>query len=91
MPNHGLTGLSRSTILDTLLQIQVLVQNFIKCREQFGGLAAEDDVNCELEPLDENARDGVDQFFHRMGFLKKARDATPSLRGLPKRLKWVTF
>ena len=90
-PNHGLMGLSRSTILDTLLQIHVLVQDFVKSRERFGGLVA-DDNSCELEILDENAGDRVsDLLFDRMRFLKKARGLTPLLGGLPKRLKWVAF
>ena len=84
-------GLSRHTILETLLQIQNLLQDFVKCRERFGGLVA-DDVDGELEILDECAHDGSpDHFFDRMCFRKKARDPTPLLRALPKRLKWVTF
>lgn len=83
-------GLSHSTILDTLLQIQVLVQDFAKSREQFGSLVA-DDSSCELEMLEENAGDISEHLFDRMQFLKKARYSTPSLKSLPKRLKWVTF
>lgn len=91
LPNHGLMGLSRGTILDTLLQIQVLVQDFVNCREQFSGLVA-DDGDCELEILHEETGDGVpDHFLDRMRFLKKARDSTPLLHSLPKKLKWVTF
>ena len=91
VPDDGLMRLSRNTVLDTLRQIQVLVQDFIKCREQFGGLVA-DDGDCELETLDEHAGDGLpDHFFDRMRFRKKSRDPTPLLRALPKRLKWVTF
>lgn len=94
VPHHGLMGLSRTTILDTLLQIQVLVQDFIKCREQFGGLVA-DDGNTAMETLDESAGDGTngvqEHFLDRMRFLKRARDPTPLLQALPKRLKWVTF
>ena len=83
--------MSRSTILDTLIQIQVLVQDFVKSRERFGGLVA-DYSGCELEMLDENAGDRVwDHLFDRMQFLKKVRDPTPSLKALPRRLKWVTF
>ena len=84
-------GLSRSTILDTLLQIQVLVQDFAKSREQFGSLVS-DDSSHELEMLEENAGDKVSMhLFDRMRFLKKARYSTQSVRALPKRLKWVTF
>lgn len=91
MPNHRLMGLSSSTILDTLLQIEILVEDFVKCREQFGALVA-DNSHCELESLHENASEELPAHsFDRMRFLKKARDSTPLLRALPKRLKWVIF
>ena len=84
-------GLSRSTILDTLLQIQVLVQDFAKSREQFGSLVS-DDSSYDVEMLEENAGERVsDHLFDKMRFLKKARYSTQSVRALPKRLKWVTF
>lgn len=84
-------GLSHSTIVDTLRQIQNLVQDFLKCRERFGSLVP-DDVDCELDILDINAGNGLpDQFLDGMRFRKKAQDPTPLLRTLPKRLKWVTF
>ena len=67
------------------------MQDFVKCREQFGGLVA-DDGNCQFETLHDHADDGVpDQFFERMRFMKKTRDPSPLLQALPKRLKWVTF
>ena len=84
-------GLSRSTILDTLLQIQVLVQDFVKSRDRFGGLVA-DYSSYEMGILDENSGDRVwDHLFERVQFLKKARGPAASLKALPKRLKWVTF
>ena len=84
-------GLSRSTILDTLLQIQVLVQDFAKSREQFGSLVS-DDSSYELEMLEENAGDRISEhLFGKMRFMKKARYPRQSARALPKRLKWVTF
>ena len=84
-------GLISSTILDTLLQIEILVQDFVKRREQISVLVA-DNSHCELQSVHDNAGDELPgHFFDRMRFLKKARISTPLLRALPKRLKWAIF
>lgn len=89
--SRSFKGLSRNTIIDTLLQIQTLSLNFIKFGDQFGSL--DPDGGCqEMETLHERADEEVsDHFPQMMQFLKKLRSSTPLLRGLPRRLKWATF
>ena len=71
-PNQPFKGWNCSTILGTLLQFQVLVQDSVKSSELFSVLDAGDN-RCELEKLDEKAGDSVpDHSFDTMRFPKKA-------------------
>ena len=85
-PTQGLLGLSRSTILDTLAQIQALAVDFIKCKDKFGGLVPDEDHFEETSNKEESR-----QFPDTMHFLKKTKNALPVVGSLPRRLKWASF
>ena len=90
--NHDVMGTNRSTILDTLLQIQVLAVNFIKCRGKFGDLIPDDGCPEDMEaPAEDMNEKSISHFPDVMHFLKNQRHSVPSMHGLPKRLKWAAF
>ena len=89
--NYILRGISRSIVLGTLEQIQKLMDDFIKCKDGFGGLVSEDS-NLDLESVLEKNYEESQVYFPRItDFLRKQKNSTPFVRRLPKRLKWVTF
>ena len=89
---NGLKGISRSTMLDTLEQIQVMAHDFIKCIHDSGGLVPDDSAGGWEWIGEHSDEETLHHFPQMMRFLrKKPRDTPLSIRKLPKRLKWVSF
>jgi len=92
IPRRDLMGLSRSTVLDTLIQIHALTVEFIENKDKYGGLVPDDgavgDFEAHNEYLFTKDYDQLPRFVH---FPKKTKLAKSVLHNWPKRLKWACF
>ena len=80
-------GLSRATVLETIIQIQTLAHEFIENQRRYGSLIPDDpDTNPALE-ISSELRHACDHAESRL--LKVGSHRTPSSLRFIKRLKWA--
>lgn len=90
-PTDCLIGMSRNTVLDTLVQFHAIALDFIKCKDKWGQLVADEDDGGYSEALKGHAVEwSLNRFPDIMQFLKKPPHSGPLVQGLPSRLKWAT-
>lgn len=91
---HNLLGLSRNSILDTLLQIQSIAVDFIRTKNKYKSLVPDED-NHDNANIDNGMKGCTgnwdsDHFPNISRILKRPRAfMSPLIQELPKRLKWA--
>jgi hypothetical protein len=82
--------MSRNMVLDTLVQFHAVALDFIKCKDRWDQLVADEDDHSYSEALKDNAVEwSLRQFPDILDFMEKPRRSIPLFQGLPKKLKWA--